>query len=137
MRAQDIRAAMKHPPSWSTKDGQVSFWSLEENFNGGSVWVGRFTGMSPWERHPDGEELLHVLEGEVDVTVITKEGPTTTVLKSGSVFVVPRGLWHRHYAREEVLEYGATPGKTEHSAAEEPPRRSKRLRTSGRVRKRG
>ena len=58
----------------------------------------RFSGQAPWERHPDGDELLHVLEGAVDLTVLTDDGPTELRLDAGSVFVCPKGLWHRQRA---------------------------------------
>ena len=39
-----------------------------------SLGVMRFSGQAPWERHPDGDELLHVLEGAIDLTVLTDDG---------------------------------------------------------------
>ena len=55
----------------------------------------RFAGETPWERHPN-DELLFVLAGEVDVTLLHEEGPpTSTSLAEQSLLVVPRGLWHR------------------------------------------
>lgn len=45
-------------------------------FNAGHVGVFWCTaGISPWERHPDDEELLQVVEGEVDLEVLTDDGP--------------------------------------------------------------
>jgi quercetin dioxygenase-like cupin family protein len=60
-----------------------------------TVGVVRFSGLTPWERHPDGDELLHVLDGTIDVTVLTDDGPAEVTLDAGSVFVCPKGLWHR------------------------------------------
>jgi quercetin dioxygenase-like cupin family protein len=31
--------------------------------------------VSPWERHPTSDELLHVLEGEVEIILMTDDGP--------------------------------------------------------------
>ena len=119
MKAHDIRALMSGPPQWTTGNGEASFW-IPEKFNQGMIWVGRFSGQSPWERHPDGDELLHVLEGQVEVTVLNEHGPVSTSVAAGCVFVVPRGLWHRQLAREAATQFGATPGRTEHSTAEDP-----------------
>jgi hypothetical protein len=39
-------------------------------FNHGGVFAGCFTGQTRWERHPHGDEMVHVLDGEVDLTVM-------------------------------------------------------------------
>jgi hypothetical protein len=45
------------------------------SFNGCTVGVSRFSAHPLWERHPAGDELLQVSEGELDITVLTPEGP--------------------------------------------------------------
>jgi len=69
----------------------------------------RFSGQPPWERHPDGDELLHVLDGELVLCVLAPEGRVEVTLNAGSVFVVPRGLWHRSQPRGAVSMLFATP----------------------------
>src|SRR5262249_12926572 len=59
-----------------------------------TIGVSRFSGATHWERHPAGDELLHVLEGEMEVTTLTDEGLIQSRVSAGSVFVCPRGLWH-------------------------------------------
>jgi mannose-6-phosphate isomerase-like protein (cupin superfamily) len=127
MKAVNIRAVMAKRPTWKTPDGATAFWS-GDSFNGGSTWVGRFSGQSPWERHPEGEELLHVLEGEVEVTILSKNGATRRRVAAGSIFVVPRGHWHRQRALKPVLECGATSGRTDYSEAADPRKANKPLR---------
>src|SRR5438132_1720837 len=78
MEAHDVRTAF---------DGldEVEFRSLAK-FNKGEVgvfWAG--SGTSPWERHPDDDELLQVLEGEVVIRVLTDDGPVDTTVGAGSV----------------------------------------------------
>ena len=83
--------------------------------------VMRFSGQTPWERHPDGDELLHVLEGQVDITVLTETGATLISAGAGSVFVCPQGLWHRQYARESVtILFGTQVRTSEISDLEDP-----------------
>jgi mannose-6-phosphate isomerase-like protein (cupin superfamily) len=119
MKGHDIRKAMTHPPQFEDPDGEASFWMME-SFNEGMTWVGKFSGQSPWERHPDGDELLHVLEGKVEISVLTDGGAVQQPVSAGSIFVVPRGLWHRQFSKGSVLQFGATPGRTEHSTAADP-----------------
>jgi len=100
--------------------GDLQFKQLA-SFNKGAVGVFRTSaGASRWERHPDDDEFLHVLDGEVEITVITPEGWKTASVAAGAVFIVPRGLWHRHTIREHLVELFVTPGETEHSTAIDP-----------------
>jgi mannose-6-phosphate isomerase-like protein (cupin superfamily) len=81
----------------------------------------RFSGQTPWERHPDGDELLHILEGDVAITVLTDDGPVETPVRAGSLFIVPRGLWHRQRPRSVATVLFATPTMgSEHSWADDP-----------------
>jgi mannose-6-phosphate isomerase-like protein (cupin superfamily) len=120
-RAIDLREAMQGEPHWADEDdgGKAAFW-MPARFGSGALWVGRWQGRSPWELHPDCDELLHVLEGEVEVTLLADAGPTREILRAGSVMVIPRGVWHRQETRGEVVQYGVTPGPTDHSTAEDP-----------------
>jgi quercetin dioxygenase-like cupin family protein len=127
MKAHDIRAALSDAPeltitsSTTGEEAEAAFPQLA-SFNEGGVFVGRYSGRPPWERHPQADELLHVLDGEVDVTVLTDDGPVHVTVRAGSIFVVPRGLWHRPVARAAATLLSATPKPTEVSFAEDPRR---------------
>ena len=72
-----------------------------ENFNTCMAGLIRFSGESPWERHPE-DELLVVMNGEVDITLQLEDGSTQTrSLRPLNMFVVPRGLWHRQRTTEK------------------------------------
>lgn len=124
--AHDLSAALAGVPELNItsettgEEAQASFRQLT-SFDECAVGVMRFSGLTPWERHPGGDELLHVLEGEVDVTLLTDGGPVHRTVSEGSVFVCPRGLWHRQLPRPKVSMLFATPTKTtEVSFAEDP-----------------
>jgi quercetin dioxygenase-like cupin family protein len=100
--------------------GEVEFRRLAP-FNGGEVGVfWASSGVSPWERHPDDEELLQVIEGSVDIEVLGDDGSRITTLEAGSILVVPRGHWHRHRHRGLVKELYLTPGRSEMSFDDDP-----------------
>jgi mannose-6-phosphate isomerase-like protein (cupin superfamily) len=82
----------------------------------------RFSGQTPWERHPEGDELLHVLDGTIDLTVLTDTGPTGVTLDRGSVFVCPKGLWHRQRPREFATLLFSTPTETSEASFADDPR---------------
>ena len=73
-------------------------------FDGGTVSVGHFAGTSPWERHVDGDELFYVIEGEIAFILLHEhdQGRDEVVVPSGSVFLIPRGRWHRSVADRPV-----------------------------------
>lgn len=99
---------------------ELEFRSLA-SFNGGAVGVyWALTGVSPWERHPDEDELLQVIEGDVDIEILTANGRESTHLAEGSILVVPRGHWHRHRVSHLVKELYVTPGRTETSHSSDP-----------------
>ena len=101
---------------------EMEFSQLEK-FNDGHVgvfWTEGGPGSSPWELHPDTDELLQILEGEALITVMTDGGPVETRVPAGSLFVVPRGRWHRQQMPVRTCEFYITPGRTEHSTAEDP-----------------
>lgn len=80
----------------------------------------RYTGQTPWERHPDADELLYAIDGEVDITVMTDGGPVERTLRKGSILVCPQGLWHRQNARKATMLYGTVTKTSEISFAEDP-----------------
>src|SRR5215510_12113947 len=127
MEAHNLRAALSGLPTLtitSRTTAEEADAAVREfgSLNQCTLSLMRYSGQPPWERHPKGDELLHVLEGEIDVTVLSEEGPMQVPVRAGSVFVVPRGLWHRPVARSGVTLFSATPRPTEVSFATDPRR---------------
>jgi mannose-6-phosphate isomerase-like protein (cupin superfamily) len=75
---------------------------------------------SDWERHPDTDELLMVLEGSVTVEVLTDSDSRLVPMTAGQFTIVPRGLWHRHTIARDVVELFYMPGSSEQSGAVDP-----------------
>ena len=126
MEAHDVRAALDQSPIWTTEDGTASFWRLA-SFNEGMVWVGRYSEESPWERHPDADEFVYVVEGQIDVIVLTDERPVETTVRAGSIFVVPRARWHRQIARAGMMQLGLTTGRGKADLTHKPNRSLKTI----------
>src|SRR5262249_7831383 len=83
----DLRAALAELPDMAQRH--------LARMNESTIGISRISGNPRWERHPDGDELLHVLEGEIEVTTLTESGAVLTTVPAGSFFVCPRGLWRR------------------------------------------
>ena len=132
MKARDLRVLRKALSRRKLKGTRVfastPFTRLAA-FNHGGLFVGRFRGLTPWERHRHGDELVHVLDGEVELTVMTARKSVRVTLRAGCMQVVPRGLWHRQHARAAVTLLSATPTPTDISFADDPRARTRRKRT--------
>jgi mannose-6-phosphate isomerase-like protein (cupin superfamily) len=81
-------------------------------FNNGHFAVFRASGAGPgpWEMHPDTDELLFALEGEVTIELFDPAGNELVPLDAGSLVVVPRSRWHRHVDARSLVELYYTPG---------------------------
>jgi mannose-6-phosphate isomerase-like protein (cupin superfamily) len=86
--------------------------------NGFTVGAPLMTGNPPHrgEMHPDGDELLLVLSGRIDV-ILEEGGDQEHVgverveeVHAGQAIVVPKGVWHRVDVREPSRMVHITPG---------------------------
>lgn len=50
--------------------------------------------------HPEGDELLYLLSGEIDVLLEESAGDRVVRLRGGEGCLVPRGVWHRLILKE-------------------------------------
>jgi mannose-6-phosphate isomerase-like protein (cupin superfamily) len=89
-------------------------------FRDGSIFAGRFSGETAWERHGKGDELVQILDGAATLTIMTDDGPRSFELRPGMLIVVPQGHWHRFEAPAGVTVLSATPQPTEHTGAADP-----------------
>ncbi len=78
----------------------------EFEFHGCTAAVACFSGQPPWERHTGGDELLLVLAGETELTVI---GQPPRYFGVGEMIVVPSGQWHHNNAPNSVTIFHLTP----------------------------
>jgi len=62
------------------------------------------------ELHPDGDELLYLVSGRVDVILEENGSEHVVEVTAGQAFVVPRGVWHRVNLREPSRILHITPG---------------------------
>ncbi len=113
LQSRDLREEVQHLSGFANR--------LLGSLDQATIMVTKFAGLAPWERHPDGDELIVVLEGGGDITVLTEDGPVTSELSPGRLFVCPKGLWHRANAQPAMVALYVTPlGGGEHSWAADP-----------------
>jgi len=79
-----------------------------------AINAAKFSGEGPWERHPNGDEIVQVVDGAVTFHIMTEDGPQSHALKAGMVVIVPRGARHRFEAPDGVSLMTSTPQPTQH-----------------------
>jgi mannose-6-phosphate isomerase-like protein (cupin superfamily) len=97
------------------RTAQTTF--AERRASGSAVHLGRYrngmlllaksAGKSHWETHPD-DELLYVLDGEMTVDILEKDGPKSFVVGAGMIAIVPPGAWHRVHSADGMTVASAT-----------------------------
>ena len=126
MNAHDVAALLPKlaklqiSPNMTEEDAAKSMQFLGP-FNQCVFEVVHFSGETPGERHPSGDELLHVLDGEVSLKILADGEPTRATVSAGSVFVVTKGLWHRQFSESGAKLLFVTPSEgNENSWADDP-----------------
>ena len=89
-------------------------------FNECTGGVAAIKGRPPWELHSEGDELLLILAGRSELTVLVDGGRATRTLLPGQLAVVPQGHWHSNDAPEGVTMLWVTPSEGNEHSWDEP-----------------
>ena len=100
-------------PTMTPEQRKGAFAKLAPYRDGG-IFAAKFAGEAAWERHPQGDEIVHILDGSTTLYLMTDDGPRTLSLSSGMMAIVPQGTWHRFQSPEGVTLMTVTPQPTEH-----------------------
>ena len=95
------------------RKGSGAFVTLAP-FRDGNIYSAKFAGDGAWERHPNGDELVQIVDGSATLHIMTEDGPKSFALSAGMMIIMPQGTWHRFHAPEGVSVLTATPKPTEH-----------------------
>jgi mannose-6-phosphate isomerase-like protein (cupin superfamily) len=90
------------------------------DFHGCICGIGSFSGQPPWELHTGGDELLHILGGECDLTFLEPDGEVTRKLHEGDLVIVPQGCWHSNDAPNGVTMLFMTPSEGNRHSVNDP-----------------
>ncbi len=90
------------------------------HYRDGGIFAGGFSGVSRWERHRNGDEIVHVLGGATLLTIMRQSDAETFELTAGMMIIVPQGCWHRFESETGVQLMTVTPQPTDHTGADDP-----------------
>ena len=83
-------------------------------YRDGAIFAAKFSGTSAWERHPQGDEIVQIIDGATTLHLMTEQGRQSLALTAGMMAIVPQGVWHQFEAPDGVCVTTATPLPTEH-----------------------
>jgi mannose-6-phosphate isomerase-like protein (cupin superfamily) len=83
-------------------------------YRDGAIFTSKFAGSGGWERHRNGDELVHIIDGAATLHLLTEQGSEALALRAGMIAVVPQGAWHRFDAPDGVTLMTATPQPSDH-----------------------
>jgi len=91
------------------------FWAtIEQNQDVLGTLVGVYAGREDWphwEMHPEGDEILVLLEGRITMILDDGAAERRVELAPGGTLVMPRAVWHRALVPEPsrllAITYGA------------------------------
>lgn len=95
------------------RKGSGAFATLAP-FRDGNIFSAKFTGDGAWERHPNGDELVQIIDGSATLLLMMEDGPKSYAVTAGTLVVIPQGTWHRFHSPDGVSLMTATPKPTEH-----------------------
>jgi quercetin dioxygenase-like cupin family protein len=108
-----LRMLQGRTPTSSEAERESAFGRVGP-YRDGAIFTGKFAGTSAWERHPQGDEIVQIVDGTTTLHLITAEGRQSVALGAGMLVVVPQNAWHQFEAPDGVCVMTTTPQPTEH-----------------------
>src|SRR6266702_4388394 len=108
-----LRMLRGRTPETTPQEREGAFARLAP-YRDGVIFTAKFAGDGAWERHPNGDEIVQIVDGATTLHLMTAAGKQSVKLKAGMMAIVPRNMWHRFEAPNGVSLMTATPQPTEH-----------------------
>jgi mannose-6-phosphate isomerase-like protein (cupin superfamily) len=105
----DLAGATEEPPS------PISYFE----FHGCACGTTNVVGRPPWEHHA-ADELLHILDGECELTIRHPSGEEKRTLHAGDVVIAPEGCWNSNDAPQGVTMLFMTPSERSRHSRDDP-----------------
>jgi mannose-6-phosphate isomerase-like protein (cupin superfamily) len=84
------------------------------SYRDATIFASKSAGKGAWERHADGDELVHVLDGAATLQIATEAGSQSFGVSAGMLAIVPKGVWHRFHYPDGVTLLTVTPGQSDY-----------------------
>ena len=98
----------------NSEDMEAAFCNLAP-YRDGAVFLAHWAGQSEWEVHHSGDEIVMVIAGTTEMSLLIDNEKVIHNMSAGELIVVPQSVWHRFNTPTEVKLLTVTPQPTEHS----------------------
>ena len=88
-------------------------------YRDGIIFIAKFAGEGVWERHPNGDEIVQIIDGTTTLLVVTEGRSETFTLSAGAFVIIPQGAWHRFQSADGVSLLATTPQPSEFSGVDD------------------
>ena len=89
-------------------------FALLARYRDSAILAFKLSGKTAWERHPEGEELVQIVEGTAIIEMATGDGPSQSFeVSAGMIAIMPKGVWHRAHFLNGTTLISVTPRQTE------------------------
>ncbi len=102
-------------PEMADSGGASRAFAELSEYRNGAIYVGHYSGNSEWERHPNGDEIVLVLEGETTIILLQNGKEESSYLGANELYVGPCNTWHRFQESRKLQVMTVTPQPTDHS----------------------
>jgi len=113
-----VLSGLKHLPNRSPEmafgDQASEAFAEVAPYRDGAVYVSYYSGSSEWERHPNGDEVVLVLDGATTIVLLRNAIEERFPLTEKELIVIPKGVWHRFEDSEQLKVMTITPQPTDH-----------------------
>ena len=110
---RELRFVSDRRPDSTEEELESAFTELSD-YRDGAIYLGHYAGNSEWERHPLGDEMVMVVEGETTLILLEENEEVRNMLKTGELIVVPKNTWHRFETPNGVKIMSVTPEPGDH-----------------------
>ena len=105
---------LQHRTPASTAAEREGAFGQVAPYRDGALFTSKFAGKGAWERHRNGDELVHVIDGAATLHLMAEDGAQSFALGAGVVAIVPQGMWHRFESADGITLMTAMPQPTDH-----------------------
>lgn len=102
----------------STREDRQGSTARLASYRDATIFANKSAGKGAWERHPEGDELVYIIDGSATLQVANEAGLESIPVNAGKLAIVPKGVWHRFHYPEGVTLLTITPGESEYVRAD-------------------
>lgn len=124
----DLNAEIAKLKTQRGRSPQTTAAEREENrsfarlmpYRDGTIFITKFAGTGHWERHPNGDEIVQIIDATTSLYIVSDGRSETLNLSGGALVVIPQGAWHRFESAERVSLMTVTLQPSDFTTADNP-----------------